>query len=302
MSWSFLFCPNSSPLNLLLVHPPQTSCFGGLPDVTEHTHNKNGKRLCKFNKQQLPPLLETLTSNESLPSLGGATAQQQPPKTGNASLMVTATHAAEAQTKPHSFDIFDTKHCFFPSATPVARANSALALPEALLASTKGFSPTGSLKYGPFGTGYGSPVLADSGGGGRGFGGICGLTTLRLGSKCDNGGGSAAGAPSDDDAMFGSTDLGADLKGGEPIQGGGGKGKGKSGQSGQETDRKWCLFVVTFFIALTLCVVVVSFLLEAILGDRFVDRSTEDFRLRTIRQLLRETPLIGECQECASAG
>lgn len=285
----------------------QTSCFGGLPDVTEHTHNKNGKRLCKFNKQQLPPLLETLTSNESLPSLEAVAAQQQQTLTtaatsssGSTSILVTTADAAAAAlltNKPHSFDIFDTKHCFFPSA-PVVRASSALALPEALLASSKSFSPTGSLKYGPFShSGYGSPVLLENGGGaGRGFGGICGLglTTLRLNAKCDNGGaGVGGGAPGDGDVLFGGTDLNADLKGRPLGDGVGGSDKGKS--SGQGSDRRWCLCVVTFFIALTVCVVVVSFILEVSLGDGFImDRSSEDFRLRTIRQLLRETPLIGE--------
>lgn len=127
----------------------------------------------------------------------------------------------------------------------------------------------------------------EGGGGGRGLG-ICGLTTLRLSSKYES---SAA----DGGLVMGGTDLNIDMKGGQAN--GMRRGSGKSGSigSGKEpTERRWCFFIVTFFIALTVCVVVVSFILEVLLGDHFVDKSSEDFRLKTIRQLLRETPLIGK--------
>lgn len=309
-------------LMLLLATQPQchynqqtSSCFGGLPDVTEHTHNKNGKRVCKFNKQQLPPLLETLTSNESLPSLGAAAAAASlASTTANPSILVPTAALAtavpqSALTKQHSFDIFDTKPCFFSASTPVARANSALtlcaptakgALPEALLAcSAKGLSPTGSLKYGiPYGSGYCSPSPMVEQQQHRGLG-ICGLTTLRIGSKYEPSG------MVDGAMVLGSTDLNmVDVKsgGGQPNGSRRGSGKSCNGGSGggnkddgSGTDRRWCLFIVTFFIALTVCVLVVSFVLEVVLGDHFVDKSSDDFRLKTIRQLLRETPLIGEC-------
>lgn len=164
-------------------------------------------------------------------------------------------------------------------------SHPAKALPEALLACTaKGLSPTGSLKYGgiPYG-GYCSPSMAEEPHGGGGGLGICGLTTLRLSSsKYENG-------PADGVVM--------DLKGGSQTNGLRRRGSGKRGSGGgssgkEPTDRRWCLFLVTFFIALT--VVVVSFILEVLLGEHFVDKSSEDFRLKTIRQLLRETPLIGE--------
>lgn len=302
----------------------QTSCFGGLPDVTEHTHStnnnnnnnhhKNGKRLCKFNKQQLPPLLETLTSNESLPSLEAVAAQQQQTLTtaatsssGSTSILVTTADAAAAAlltNKPHSFDIFDTKHCFFPSA-PVLRANSALTLnnhngktsseaaglPEALLAYTaKGLSPTGSLKY-PYGSGYCSPSALEQQQHSSRLG-ICGLTTLRLSGKYDmnhssNNHHGAAGE--------GELDMKGQLNSSFSRRGSSGKSSGSGKELATPVEhRRWCLFIVTCFIALTVCVVVVSFVLEVVLGDHFVDKSSEDFRLKTIRQLLRETPLIGK--------
>lgn len=296
-------CGNSVSFSVVPSLLQQTSsCFGGLPDVTEHTHNKNGKRLCKFNKQQLPPLLETLTSNESLPSspsLLASTAQG-------------AAQETSTLTKQRSFDIFDTKPSFFPSDALVSRPTSALslshpkALPEALLSlHGKGLSPTGSLKYGMGGghyngSGYCSPASLADHSSGRGGLGICGLTTLRLNAKSDN--------SSTDGMLVGATNLYTqynhhqmqDMKAG--LQDESRRGSRKSSSitgkeslsSGAQGDRRWCLFLVTIIIALTVCVVVVSFVLEVLLGDRFVDKSTEDFRLKTIRLLLRETPLIGE--------
>lgn len=275
--------------------------------MTEHTHNKNGKRLCKFNKQQLPPLLETLTSNESLPSLGAANSSIMLPTAALAVAATTTTAATtteSALTKQHSFDIFDTKHCFFPSA-PVLRANSALTLnnhngktsseaaglPEALLAYTaKGLSPTGSLKY-PYGSGYCSPSALEQQQHSSRLG-ICGLTTLRLSGKYDmnhssNNNHGAAGE--------GELDLKGQLNSSFSRRGSSGKSSGSGKELATPVEhRRWCLFIVTCFIALTVCVVVVSFVLEVVLGDHFVDKSSEDFRLKTIRQLLRETPLIGK--------
>lgn len=190
--------------------------------------------------------------------------------------------------KPHSFDIFDTKLRFLPPASnPVVRTSSTAMLPEALLAcsAAKGFSPTGSLKYPAYGSGgYCSPTVEQAT---RGLG-ICGLTTLRLNAKY-----SESGCP-----LEGSTELPGDGgKGGLATNGRsrGSIGSGKGDRNHKEAgDRRWCLFVVTFFIALTACVVLVSFVLELVLGEYFVDKSSENFRLKTIRQLLRETPLIGE--------
>ena len=232
----------------------------------------------------MPPLLETLTSNESLPgslSASAAAAAAAMPTNNPAMGEPPLTTSG----KPHSFDIFDTKHRFLPPASnPVVRTSSAALLPEALLAcSAKGFSPTGSLKYPAYRSGYCSPTMEQAT---RGLG-ICGLTTLRLNAKY-----SESGCP-----LEGSTELPGDgiRKGSQTNgQGRGSIGSGKGDPHKESGDRRWCLFVVTFFIALTACVVLVSFVLELILGEYFIDKSSENFRLKTIRQLLRETPLIGE--------
>ncbi|XP_059617098.1 dipeptidase 1-like [Phlebotomus argentipes] len=63
------------------------------------------------------------------------------------------------------------------------------------------------------------------------------------------------------------------------------------GSAAAENERKWCFFVVTFFVALTVCVVILSLLVEVFLGQR-TDRSSQALRIDIVRRLLEETPLI----------
>lgn len=130
-------------------------------------------------------------------------------------------------------------------------------------------------------SGYCSPATEEHSS--RGLG-ICGLTTLRLNAKVDVNG------IADGMAHHQLTDMKAEqLQQDNNIR----RGSRKS-SSGAVGDRRWCLILVTVCVALTLCMVLVSVVLDVVLSDRFVDKSTEDFRLKTIRQLLRDTPLIGE--------
>lgn len=222
-------------------------------------------------KSSLPPLLETRASNESLPS-----SQEN---------AILSKKILANSNKIVGYDIFDAKACLFPNS----------------LSSGDGISPITlggvGFKIGVFDeakatttTTATSPTISSKSNNnyhqsnnmiGVGLG-ICGIMNLRR----------SASEKTDEDSVIGETDLSGPIE--TVTSTSSSSANNHNNKGGLESDRKWCYFVVTFFIALTICVVVVSLALELVLGSDFVDRNSDDYRLQTIKRILKETPLIGK--------